>query len=40
MNFSDGVYKGEVKNGKRNGYGFMNFKNGDKFEGCYKDDIM
>ena len=34
------AYKGELVNGKRNGFGVCIFKNKDRYEGLWKDDLM
>lgn len=39
-NFSDGVYVGEIKDGKRNGNGTMTYSNGNEYSGGWKDDIQ
>ena len=36
----DGLYEGETKNGKRHGKGVFTFKNGDRYDGDFVDDIM
>lgn len=38
-NFSDGVYVGEIKDGKRTGNGTMTYYNGNEYAGGWKDDI-
>lgn len=36
----DGLYEGEIKNGKRHGKGVFTFNAGDRYEGDFVDDIM
>lgn len=41
IKFDNGdVYKGEILNGKRSGFGVCIFSNRDKYEGLWKDDLM
>ena len=34
------IYKGEVINGKRSGFGICVFSNGDRYEGLWKEDMI
>ena len=36
--YADGKYKGELRDGKRFGYGVMEYSNGDVYEGTWNDD--
>ena len=38
IQYSDGIYKGEIVNGKRHGYGIYTWNNGDIYEGDWVDD--
>ncbi len=38
IQYSDGIYKGEIVNGKRHGYGIYTWNNGDVYEGDWVDD--
>ena len=40
VEFRDGIYEGEWKNGKRSGQGSMTFKDGGYYKGKWKDDYI
>lgn len=40
VEFSNGIYVGEMENGKMNGHGKLSTTNGDIYEGEWKDDVL
>ena len=39
MEYFNGIYKGEWKNGSREGFGIFNYKSGDKYLGYWKNNL-